>query len=123
MLIEQAGYNAIFATSGINALQVVAGVAVDIAILDIQLPGIDGLQTAVEICKKLPHCKIILISGQPESIQQLECATSRDCNSQFLAKPIPPQELFATIESLWPTPVDPCHTRRGTTMKWYKQEN
>src|SRR5690348_5049362 len=70
-----------------------------------ELPGIDGLQTAVEICKRLPHCKLILISGQPESIPQLERAAMQGLQFSVLAKPIPPGELLATIESLCSTAV------------------
>lgn len=102
MLLEQSGYNAIFATSGEAALEVVAGVAVDIAIVDVQLTGIDGLQTAIEICKRLPHCKIALMSGQSESIEQVERAAKEGLDFPVLAKPIPPAELLATVDSLRP---------------------
>jgi CheY-like chemotaxis protein len=105
LLIGQSGYDAIPARSGHEALDIVAGIAVDIAVVDIQLPGIDGLQTAVEICKRLPNCKIVLISGQPESIKQLERAARDGLHFPVLAKPIPPAELLATLESLRPSPM------------------
>jgi len=111
LLIEQSGYGAISVTSGNEALEVIAGVAVDIAVVDIQLPGMDGLQTAVEICKRLPNCKIVLISGQPESIKQVELATQAGLQFPVLAKPIPPAELLATLESLRPT--SPQNRNRG----------
>ena len=100
LLLEQSGYNAISSNSGSEALDVVTGIAIDVAICDIQLPGISGLETAIEICKRLPNCKIILISGQPESTEQVELAARQGHQFPVLAKPIPPSELLTTIEDL-----------------------
>ena len=102
LLLEQSGYNAIAVSSGNDALDVVAGIVIDIAVVDIQMPGTDGLQTAVEICKRLPRCRIVLISGQPESIEQVERAAKEGLDFLVLAKPIPPAELLATPAALCP---------------------
>ena len=105
LLLEQSGYNAIAVSSGNDALDVVAGIVIDIAVVDIQMPSMDGLQTAVEIGKRLPHCRIVLMSGQPESIEQVERAAKDGLDFPVLAKPIPPAELLATLEALCPTPM------------------
>lgn len=111
LLLQQSGYNAVSAGNGSDALDVASGIAVDVAICDIQLPGIDGLQTAVELCKRLPNCKIILISGQPESTELFERAVEQGLHFPVLAKPVPPAELLGLIQELLrPMPID---IRRG----------
>lgn len=113
LLLEHSGYNAISATNGGEAVDIAAGIAIDAAVVDIQMPGIDGLQTAVEICKRLPNCKIILISGRPESMALLELAAQQGCAYPVLAKPIPPADLLSTLESLLVT-TSTIDVGRGT---------
>jgi YesN/AraC family two-component response regulator len=43
-----------------------------LAIVDVNLPDVDGIKTAVEICNRFPNCKILLISGYPESVLLIE---------------------------------------------------
>ena len=81
MLLKESGYNAIAAYSSKAALDVVTGIAADITIVDINLPdGIDGVRTAVEIRKRLPNCKIVLISGDAESSESWTGPRKRELN-------------------------------------------
>ena len=104
-LLEQSGDNAIAVNSGNEAIDLVAGRAVDMAVVDMQIPGIDALQTAVGICNRVPHCRIALISGHSESIEQVERATKEGLDFPVLAKPISLAELLATLEALCPAPM------------------
>ena len=104
MLLKESGYNAIAAYSSKAALDVVTGVAADVTIVDINLPdGIDGVKTAVEIRKRLPNCKIVLISGDAESSEILDRAKKEGIEFPVLAKPIPPEELLGTLQNLLKT--------------------
>jgi len=38
-------------------------IAVDLANVDISLPDVDGTKIAPERCKRLPNCKILLMSS------------------------------------------------------------
>src|SRR5947209_7259699 len=51
-----------------------SGVAFDLALIDVSMPEIDGIHTAVEICTKLRNCKILLKSGDAASEPLLERA-------------------------------------------------
>lgn len=99
-VLQEAGYAATFALSGKDALEVASGIAVDLAVVDVTLPDLDGIRTAVELCKRLPKCKILLMSGDTESALLLEAARKECIRFEVLAKPIPPSELLPKLQSL-----------------------
>lgn len=109
-VLQEAGYTTTFAQSGKSALQIASGIAVDLAILDVTLPDLDGIKTAVELCKRIPNCKILLMSGDTESAPLLEAARKEGIRFEVLAKPIPPSELLPKLESL-------LATRSGATCQ------
>ena len=51
------------ATNGEEAIRLAAALKPDIVILDIQMPGLDGFQTARLLLKNAPDAKIILTSA------------------------------------------------------------
>lgn len=55
------------AASGIEAVTVAAHHQPDIAILDLQMPGLDGIETAEQIIRKVPSCRCIIVTshGRP----------------------------------------------------------
>lgn len=100
MVLEQKGYAAVPAPSAKAALELASRIAVDLAIIDVMLRDSDGIQTAVELCKRMPNCKILLMSGDSESAPVLEAAKKDGIHFDVLAKPIPPAELFSKLSSL-----------------------
>lgn len=58
-----------------------------IVLLDVQMPGLDGLETARLIKRAVPATRIILVSGHPASLVQ----ANRDATVAFavLEKPLP----------------------------------
>lgn len=57
------GYNALEANSGIEALSILSKTAVDLVTLDLNMPGMDGIEVAQEMNKNFPNVKIIVVSG------------------------------------------------------------
>ncbi|MGB6071767.1 MAG: response regulator, partial [Rhodococcus sp. (in: high G+C Gram-positive bacteria)] len=55
------------ADSGEKALTVAASLAPDVAVLDLQMGGIDGIETAQKIAETLPTCASIIVTshGRP----------------------------------------------------------
>ena len=99
-VLQSAGYNAAFALNAKTAIQFASRIAIDLALLDINLPDSDGIQAAVEICKRLPNCKILLMSGDPESAIRLKEAAKNDVHFELLIKPIGAPELLKKMGSL-----------------------
>jgi DNA-binding response OmpR family regulator len=66
-LIEQRGHKVLTAANGTEALAVLAGdVRVDLLVLDVVMPGLDGLQTLEEIRKRWNYTQlpVVLLTGQ-----------------------------------------------------------
>ena len=99
MVLQQQGYLATFTLNGSTALELASGCAVDLAIVDVNLPELDGIQTAVELCRRLPKCKILLMSGDIETSSKLEEARANGINFDVIVKPIPPEELFFVLNA------------------------
>jgi DNA-binding response OmpR family regulator len=98
--VQKAGWQAHIATSGDDALAHALKQPVDIAILDVMLPGISGL----EVCRLLRADKntatlpIIMVTARAEEtdrIMGLEIGAD-----DYISKPFSPNELVARIRAL-----------------------
>ncbi|HYM66911.1 MAG TPA: response regulator transcription factor, partial [Patescibacteria group bacterium] len=67
----------------------------DVALLDIEMPGIDGLAAAAELRDQLPSCRVLILPvfGRPGDLRKAIDAGV----SGFLLKDAPPDELAAAI--------------------------
>jgi two-component system, NarL family, response regulator DesR len=67
----------------------------DVALLDIEMPGIDGLTAAAELRRRLPGCKVLILTtfGRPGYLRRAMEAGA----SGFLVKDGPVEELAAAI--------------------------
>lgn len=67
----------------------------DVAVIDVGLPGVDGLTAARELHKELPRCSTVLLTGMgtPRMLQE-----AFDAGAQgFVVKNAPPHQLAETI--------------------------
>jgi two-component system nitrogen regulation response regulator NtrX len=62
-IIQDEGYQPLCASSGEEALQVVEQEQVDLVLMDVWMPGIDGIETLKRIKESAPHLPVIMISG------------------------------------------------------------
>ncbi|MFG2694624.1 response regulator [Kitasatospora sp. NPDC048407] len=51
------------AASGPEALAMAAAHRPDVAVLDLQMPGLDGLEVAAELRHRLPDCRVMIVTG------------------------------------------------------------
>jgi two-component system response regulator DesR len=67
----------------------------DVALLDIEMPGIDGLAAAVQLRSRLPACKVLILTtfGRPGYLRRAMEAGA----SGFLVKDGPVEDLAAAI--------------------------
>ena len=69
----------------------------DLLVTDVVMPGMNGVETAKEMVKLVPTCRIILFSGQAASTDLVSKAEAEGFSFEILAKPINPNILLATI--------------------------
>jgi CheY-like chemotaxis protein len=66
-------------------------------ISDVVMPGITGIEAAIQVRSKLPLCKILLFSGQAATIDLLEEARRRNYEFEIFSKPVHPADLLAKL--------------------------
>ncbi len=83
------------ASSGDEALAVAWQTRPDIALLDIEMPGRDGIATAAELRTSLPDCRIVMLTtfGRPGYLRRAMEAGA----AAFLVKDSPARDLAAAI--------------------------
>lgn len=88
------------AHSGDEALQILQTFRPDAAVLDIMMPGMDGIELAKQIRKDPKHsrCKLAALSalGDPETKKKALAAGM----NEYWTKPIVPDALVANLQKL-----------------------
>ncbi|MDY6796238.1 MAG: response regulator [Actinomycetota bacterium] len=99
-VLEPEGYRMLCAENGERALEILADTDVDLVLLDILMPGLDG----VEVCKRLkrgprgaftPIIMVTALDSIRDRVRAIEAGAD-----DFLCKPINRQELLARTMSL-----------------------
>ncbi len=86
------------ATNVDEALALVERAMPDIALLDVRMPGREGVEVAKKIGQLFPSIKIVMltVSDNPEDVLE----TLRAGASGYLTKDITPEDLFAALKSV-----------------------
>ncbi|MCH5201683.1 MAG: response regulator transcription factor [Oscillospiraceae bacterium] len=111
--LTRAGYEVTEATNGEEALQKYNenNGDFDVAILDIMMPGIDGLQVCKELRNMNSGIGIIMLSART---QEMDKVTGLMLGADdYITKPFSPSELTARVDSLY----------RRVSMSEAKNEN
>ena len=84
------------AASGEEAIQVAMDMRPDVIVMDINMPGMDGIAAAEIISQRLPHSPIIMMSvhGEAEHLKRSMLAGARE----FLVKPFSGDEFATSIK-------------------------
>jgi len=86
------------ATSGIKGLEMIKKEKFDIAVLDVMMPGLDGIETLKEIMKSHSYLPVIMLTArgdETDRIVGLEVGAD-----DYMVKPFSPRELLARIKAV-----------------------
>jgi two-component system, OmpR family, response regulator len=61
--LQKRQLNVFGAESGLKALELMNTLIFDVVVLDVKMPGLDGIETLREIKKKIPLVEVILLTG------------------------------------------------------------
>lgn len=95
--LEQAGFEVEVATDGRQALERFAAGGIDLIILDLMLPEVDGLTVCREV-RKTSQVPIIMLTARDEDVDRivgLELGAD-----DYVVKPFNPRELIARIRAV-----------------------
>jgi CheY-like chemotaxis protein len=83
-----------FVTSGAEALARLAAAPCDVIVVDMQMPGMDGVELLAEVRRRHPRVVRVMLSGSTgrELIRQAVTVAH-----EYLAKPCSPQKLMETL--------------------------
>ncbi len=96
--LEREGFKVFEAESGEEGIDIAKTNSLDIAILDVMLPGIDGFQVCKILRKDFPSLGIIMLTAKSQDIDKitgLEYGTD-----DYMTKPFNPTELLLRVKSL-----------------------
>ncbi|WP_119070324.1 response regulator transcription factor [Rubrobacter indicoceani] len=92
------GYEAIITDNGDEGLRLATEEDVDLVLLDIMLPGLDGRQVLKRVRLRKPNLPVIMLTAKDELTSKV--STLDDGADDYLTKPFALEELLARIRSL-----------------------
>jgi two-component system phosphate regulon response regulator PhoB len=98
--LSREGYQVLCTTSGENALKIIKSEAVDLIVLDLMLPGIDGLEVAKTLKNdsKTQDIPIIMLTAKGE---EADIVTGLELGADdYITKPFSPRILIARIRAV-----------------------
>jgi len=95
--LERAGYGASIATDGISALEQAARRRPDLVVLDLMLPGMDGLEVCRRLRARWPIPVVMLTALGDETDRLVGFETGAD---DYVTKPFSPRELALRVRSV-----------------------
>jgi two-component system, NtrC family, response regulator AtoC len=94
--LQRDGYEVLSAECGEQALEIVAATPPDLMLLDVRLPGIDGVQTLQRALSIHPEVAVLMMSAH--STVDVAVDAMKHGAIDFLVKPFPFQQLDAAVE-------------------------
>ena len=91
-LLEKKGYRIVTASSGTEALRVLEKQGIHVVVLDVKMPGMDGIETLKEIKRRFPLTEVIMLTGHATVESAVEGLQSGA--TDYLMKPIGVEELI-----------------------------
>jgi DNA-binding NtrC family response regulator len=93
------GYIVSTASDGDEAIDLLQSHSFDLVLLDIKMPRVDGFQVLRYVKDKLPHIKVIMLTGFADLKNAIE---SKKLGAEdFISKPYDLVDLLATIERVF----------------------
>jgi DNA-binding response OmpR family regulator len=100
------GYESKTAFSAEQAIEIIAGWEPALAIVDVGLPKMNGIDLAIALKNGHPSCRVLLFSGQPNTADLLAQAEADGHLFEIVAKPAHPTVMLDRAAHLL-SPISP----------------
>ena len=101
-MLSSAGYDVLEAVTGEQGLEVAQAERPDLILMDVKLPGVDGLEATRRI-KSTPSLRdvpVIIVTSYAASDDNVR-ATEAGCDA-YVSKPVSPRHLLAKVREFLP---------------------
>jgi CheY-like chemotaxis protein len=101
------------AADGLQAVTMAAALQPDVVVMDVRMPGLDGLQATMRITGAHPGIRVVVYSVFDSD--QTQQAAQRAGAAAFVPKHAPPDQVSAAVLAAWQaagTPSPPAAPRR-----------
>ncbi|HEY1767768.1 MAG TPA: response regulator [Terracidiphilus sp.] len=102
MIFRGCAYEVRTALSAEQAIETIAEWQPNVALVDVMLPQMNGIQLGMVLKANYPACHILLVSGHPATAELLEIARQQGHNFEILAKPLHPALILDIVAHLLP---------------------
>ncbi len=113
--LETRGLKVVAVTSGEKAVAMADDHNFDVAIVDLAMPGIDGIETLTQIKAKRPDMEVIMLTGQATVQSGIEAM--KHGASDFLEKPVDLNVLMEKIQAAKEARMEVLEKRSADEIK------
>jgi CheY-like chemotaxis protein len=98
-VLNRSGFDAHAMFSGQELVDSLETLRPDVLIMDVEMPGMTGIEAAIITRRKLPNCKILLWSGRAAISGLLLKAREQGYEFELLGKPVNLPDLLAKLRT------------------------
>jgi len=102
LIFRGCGYEVRSAYTAEQAIETISKWQPDLAIVDVMLPQMNGIEFGIVLTSNYPMCRVVLVSGHPGAAELLETARRRGCEFEILAKPLHPDVFVEIVSKMLP---------------------
>jgi DNA-binding NtrC family response regulator len=95
-VLDNEGYDIVTATSGEEGIELAGAQTFDVVLMDIKMPGMNGVESFLEMKRRNPKVKVIMVTAY--SVEDLMRQALDEGVLAVLNKPLGMDRLFRTIE-------------------------
>ena len=103
MIFRARGYNVRLAHSAEEAIETIADWQPELAIVDVMLPQMNGIQLGEVLRANYPNCQVVLMSGHPGTADLVQSSRREgQPAAEVLMKPLHPAHILEIVAGLLP---------------------
>ena len=109
VILKEERYRLVFVNSGLEAMKVLDAERPDVILMDIEMPGMDGMQATrrIKADPRFAGVPVIMITGHSGSAMVRD--SFRSGATDFIVKPFDREKMIAKVAAAAGREVAPCH--------------
>lgn len=97
-VLELDGHEVYEALNGPIGLSLIAAVTPKVVVLDVMMPGMDGIEVCAKVTEEHPDVRVLILTGSGDPSVRDRCMEAGA--AVFMTKPVLPDDLSRTVAGL-----------------------